>query len=82
MRVHHFGAQGLLDEGQRGTPDAGAAAQGVDLCTAVRLAPPVITRPRWLYEFARSGPLPDLTAPNLATRGGSAPPSSAPTTSG
>ena len=45
----------------------------VDLRTAVRFAPQVLARPRWLWEFARSGALPDLTAPNLTTRGGSAP---------
>jgi pre-mycofactocin synthase len=45
----------------------------VDLRTAVRFAPHVVTRPRWLWEFARSGALPDLTAPNLTTRGGAAP---------
>lgn len=46
----------------------------VDLMTAVRMAPKVMTRPRWLYEFGRTGQIPDLTAPNLAPpRGGAAP---------
>jgi heme/flavin dehydrogenase (mycofactocin system) len=45
----------------------------VDLRTMVRLAPQVIGKPRWLAEFARSGGIPDLTAPNLAPPGGSAP---------
>ncbi|MCW2759402.1 MAG: L-lactate dehydrogenase, partial [Nocardioidaceae bacterium] len=45
----------------------------VDLKTMVRMAPSVVTRPRWLYEFARTGDLPDLTAPNLAPPGGAAP---------
>ncbi|GAB2857599.1 pre-mycofactocin synthase MftD [Nocardioides pacificus] len=41
----------------------------VDLKTIVRLAPQVATRPRWLYQFARTGQIPDLTAPNLAAPG-------------
>jgi heme/flavin dehydrogenase (mycofactocin system) len=46
----------------------------VDLMTAVRMAPKVLTRPRWLYEFGRTGQIPDLTAPNLAPpHGGQAP---------
>jgi len=45
----------------------------VDLKTMVRLAPQVARRPRWLAQFARSGGFPDLTAPNLAPPGGSAP---------
>ncbi len=46
----------------------------VDLMTAVRMAPKVMTRPRWLYQFGRTGQIPDLTAPNLAPpQGGAAP---------
>lgn len=45
----------------------------VDLKTMVRLAPSVARKPRWLYEFARTGAIPDLTAPNLAAPGGPAP---------
>jgi heme/flavin dehydrogenase (mycofactocin system) len=45
----------------------------VDLKTMVRLAPQVARRPRWVAQFARSGGFPDLTAPNLAPPGGSAP---------
>ena len=41
----------------------------VDFRTAVRLAPEVLRRPRWLAQFARSGFIPDLTAPNLAPPG-------------
>src|SRR3954451_22200184 len=44
----------------------------VDLRTKVRLAPQVARRPRWAWQFARAG-IPDLTAPNLAPPGGSAP---------
>jgi heme/flavin dehydrogenase (mycofactocin system) len=42
----------------------------VDLQTALRFAPQVLLRPRWLYEFAKTKRLPDLTAPNLAGRPG------------
>ena len=41
----------------------------VDLHTALRFAPQVLARPRWLYDFAKTRRLPDLTAPNLARRG-------------
>lgn len=41
----------------------------VDLKTMVRMAPKVATKPRWLYEFGRTGQIPDLTAPNLAPPG-------------
>ena len=44
----------------------------VDLKTKVRLAPQVVRRPRWAWQFARAG-IPDLTAPNLAPPGGAAP---------
>lgn len=46
----------------------------VDLMTAVRMAPKVMNRPRWLYEFGRTGQIPDLTAPNLAPPAGGAAP--------
>jgi len=45
----------------------------VDLKTMLRLAPKVATKPGWLYQFGRTGKIPDLTAPNLALPGGSAP---------
>lgn len=41
----------------------------VDFKTAVKFAPQVLLRPRWLTSFARTGDLPDLTAPNLAAVG-------------
>ncbi len=41
----------------------------VDLKTMVRMAPKVATKPRWLYQFGRTGQIPDLTAPNLAPSG-------------
>jgi len=39
----------------------------VDLKTAMKFAPQVLRKPRWLKSFA--GNLPDLTAPNLAAPG-------------
>ncbi|WP_395695831.1 pre-mycofactocin synthase MftD [Nocardioides sp.] len=45
----------------------------IDLKAMVRLAPSVVTKPRWLRQF---GPrhLPDLTAPNLTPPGGGSAP--------
>lgn len=46
----------------------------VDLRTMARFAPDVVTHPRWLWSFARTRSLPDLTTPNLAPPcGGPAP---------
>lgn len=39
----------------------------VDLTTMVRMAPQVLRKPRWLYQFGKTGQIPDLTAPNLAS---------------
>lgn len=41
----------------------------IDLKSALRLAPQVLRKPRWLKSFARN--MPDLTAPNLAAPGDS-----------
>ena len=45
----------------------------MDLKAMLRFAPEGITRPRWLLDFAKTGKVPDLTAPNLADAGGPAP---------
>jgi heme/flavin dehydrogenase (mycofactocin system) len=45
----------------------------VDVKAAFKLAPEVIVKPRWLWSFARTGKLPDLTAPNMAKPGERAP---------
>ena len=45
----------------------------MDLRAMLRFAPEGITRPRWLLDFAKTGKVPDLTAPNLAEAGGPAP---------
>jgi isopentenyl diphosphate isomerase/L-lactate dehydrogenase-like FMN-dependent dehydrogenase len=73
-RAHRAGALGLiatLDWSFSMGRDWGSPEipEKVDLKTMVRLAPQVITRPRWLYQFGRTGKLPDLTAPNLAPPG-------------
>lgn len=45
----------------------------VNFKAMVRFAPEAIRRPRWLLEFAKDGRIPDLTAPNIALEGQSAP---------
>ncbi|MFE6822221.1 pre-mycofactocin synthase MftD [Streptomyces sp. NPDC057690] len=45
----------------------------VDLKTMVKLAPDVLPHPGWLWKFARSGRIPDLTTPNLQPPDGTAP---------
>jgi isopentenyl diphosphate isomerase/L-lactate dehydrogenase-like FMN-dependent dehydrogenase len=77
-RAHAAGAKGLiatLDWSFSMGRDWGSPEipEQVDLKTMVRLAPKVITRPRWLYEFGKTRQIPDLTAPNLAPPGGPAP---------
>jgi pre-mycofactocin synthase len=41
----------------------------VTLKNALKLAPQALSRPAWLWSFARSGHLPDLTTPNMAAPG-------------
>jgi heme/flavin dehydrogenase (mycofactocin system) len=46
----------------------------IDFEAARRYAPQVLARPRWLWDFARTGKIPDLTVPNMvATPGEPAP---------
>jgi pre-mycofactocin synthase len=45
----------------------------IDAKVVIKLAPQVLTRPAWLYSFAKSGHLPTLTTPNMAPRGAKAP---------
>lgn len=45
----------------------------MDLKAMLRFAPEGLMRPRWLVDFARTGKIPDLTAPNLTPPGGEAP---------
>ena len=45
----------------------------VDVKTAIRHAPDVLTRAWWLLDWVRSGRVPDLTVPNFVTGGQPAP---------
>jgi len=45
----------------------------IDLKAMLRFAPEVLARPSYLMKFARSGAIPDLTAPNMAVGGAAAP---------
>ena len=77
-RARAAGAVGLiatLDWSFSNGRDWGSPAipDKIDLRTMVRFAPDVLPKPRWLWEFARGGKLPDLTTPNLTPPGGEAP---------
>jgi L-lactate dehydrogenase (cytochrome)/glycolate oxidase len=45
----------------------------MDLKAMMRFAPEGVTRPKWLWQFAKTGRVPDLTTPNLTPPGGVAP---------
>jgi heme/flavin dehydrogenase (mycofactocin system) len=45
----------------------------LDLKSMARFAPEALSRPRWLYDFVKSGQLPDLTAPNMGAKGETGP---------
>ena len=45
----------------------------IDLRTAIKFAPEVLRRPKWLLDFAKTYKLPDLKTPNLTPPGGEAP---------
>lgn len=45
----------------------------LDLRSMLRLAPDALRHPSWLWQFARSGSLPDMTTPNMVGRGKPAP---------
>jgi pre-mycofactocin synthase len=77
-RARVAGAVGLiatLDWSFSNGRDWGSPAipEQIDLKTAIRFAPEVLLRPRWLRDFARSSSIPDLTVPNLARPGQPAP---------
>jgi len=82
QRAHAAGSKGLiatLDWSFSMGRDWGSPEipEQVDFKTMVRMAPKVVTKPRWLWQFGQqyreTGKLPDLTAPNLAPPGGAAP---------
>ncbi|MFI6431180.1 pre-mycofactocin synthase MftD [Rhodococcus oryzae] len=73
-RARAAGATGLimtLDWSFSHGRDWGSPAipEKMDLKAMVRFAPEAITRPKWLWEFAKTGRVPDLTTPNLAAPG-------------
>lgn len=45
----------------------------LDLKTMLKFAPEALTRPRWLYEWAKRGRSPDITVPNMVARDETAP---------
>lgn len=76
-RARRAGAVGLIlttDWSFSNGRDWGSPAipEKMDVKAMLRFAPEAIRRPRWLLEFAKTGRVPDLTAPNLAD-GGCAP---------
>jgi heme/flavin dehydrogenase (mycofactocin system) len=69
-RARRAGAVGLiltLDWSFVHSRDWGSPAipQAIDLPTALKHAPEVALKPRWLYEWVRSGALPGLSVPNF-----------------
>jgi heme/flavin dehydrogenase (mycofactocin system) len=50
-----------------------AIPERVDLKAALKFAPEVLARPKWLQSFLRTGQIPDLTVPNMANPGEPAP---------
>jgi len=78
QRAHEAGSVGLiatLDWSFSMGRDWGSPEipERIDLRAMIRMAPATLKRPRWLWNFGRAGHIPDLTAPNLAPPGGSAP---------
>jgi L-lactate dehydrogenase (cytochrome) len=77
-RAKAAGAKGLiatLDWSFSNGRDWGSPSipERMNLKTMVSFAPNVLPHPRWLWTFAKTGRVPDLTAPNLTPPGGSAP---------
>ena len=48
-----------------GTGAVPTSRRKIDLKAAWKYAPQTLARPRWLWEFAKTGKIPDLTVPNL-----------------
>ncbi|MBJ7340170.1 pre-mycofactocin synthase MftD [Mycolicibacterium sp.] len=77
-RARDAGAVGLImtsDWSFSSGRDWGSPAipEKMDLRAMLRFAPEGLARPRWLLDFAKTGKVPDLTAPNLSQDGGPAP---------
>ncbi|HOA87065.1 MAG TPA: mycofactocin biosynthesis FMN-dependent deaminase MftD [Microbacteriaceae bacterium] len=74
QRAHAAGVKGLmatLDWSFSMGRDWGSPEipEKVNFSAALKLGPQVILRPGWLWSFARTFNIPDLTAPNLAAPG-------------
>ncbi|MFA1541856.1 pre-mycofactocin synthase MftD [Actinomadura monticuli] len=77
-RARRAGAKGLiatLDWSFSNGRDWGSPTipEKIDFRTAVKLAPGVLPHPGWLWRFARTRRIPDLTTPNLKPADGPAP---------
>ena len=77
-RARAAGAKGLivtLDWSFSNGRDWGSPwiPEKIDLKAAFKLAPEVLQKPGWLWTFAKTGHIPDLTAPNMAKPGEKAP---------
>jgi heme/flavin dehydrogenase (mycofactocin system) len=48
--------------------------ESMNIRTMLRLAPEVITKPSWLWDFGKTFAVPDLRVPNQGPRGGEGPP--------
>ncbi|MGZ4506293.1 MAG: pre-mycofactocin synthase MftD [Blastococcus sp.] len=73
-RARAAGAKGLivtLDWSFASRRDWGSPPipEKIDVRNALKFAPEVLRRPRWLSEYLRRGEIPDLTVPNLALAG-------------
>ena len=77
-RAKNAGAKGIiltLDWSFANGRDWGSPwiPEKIDLTAAMKFAPDVLTHPRWLWSYARTGRLPDLSTPNMAKPGEKAP---------
>jgi heme/flavin dehydrogenase (mycofactocin system) len=77
-RARKAGAVGLiitLDWSFSNGRDWGSPSipEKVDVKTAIKFAPDVLRHPTWLWQFGKTGQIPDLTTPNLTPPGGTAP---------
>jgi heme/flavin dehydrogenase (mycofactocin system) len=77
-RARAAGAKGLIvttDWSFATRRDWGAPPipEKIDLKNALKFAPEVLRRPRWLATYLRTGAVPDLTVPNMALPGEDAP---------
>ena len=77
-RARAAGAKGLiatLDWSFSNGRDWGSPTipEKMNLKTMLSFAPNVLPHPQWLWDFAKAGRIPDLTAPNLTPPGGEAP---------